>query len=212
LRGSLHGFGIIDLQHAAAGGHRHAVLAGKIARLGLVSHRIDPARARTDETCSGGGNALGKLCVFGEEAVARMQRIAAGTLENLDDGVLIEIALACGCGAYEVSFARHFEIGRVSVRFGVHRHGVRAQLVEGTHHAGCNSTSIGDQYLVEHHCFLCSEPGDRSRFRSWFDIAAKSGVSGACLRFRPVSRDCAQYDVGQARISCWPTPFVMRSL
>ena len=67
------------------------------ARLHLVAEQLENLRPRADERDPFLGAAAGEVGVLAEEAVARMDRVAAGRLRDRDDLLDVEIGGGARC-------------------------------------------------------------------------------------------------------------------
>ena len=73
-------------EHAVrARDRRQAVRAEELARPGLAREALEDGRRRPDEGQAVGGDDLGEALVLGQEAVARVDRVAAGDERGRDD-------------------------------------------------------------------------------------------------------------------------------
>ena len=70
--------------------HRNAKPFGQDPRRGLVAHRADRSRWRTDPTHPGGHHGFRELSVLGEESEARMDGVGPSGASGLDHGGDIE--------------------------------------------------------------------------------------------------------------------------
>ena len=76
----------------AARDDRHAGLDHGRARQGLVAHATDGVGRGADEDDVAACADLGELRIFGQEAIARMQRVATGGHREVHDAVGVEVA------------------------------------------------------------------------------------------------------------------------
>src|SRR5438309_10168664 len=77
-----------------AGDARHSGLLHDLLCVYLVAHQPDGIGLRADENEAALVHALGKVRVFSEKSVARMNRLGIGHLRRADDGWYVEIARA----------------------------------------------------------------------------------------------------------------------
>src|SRR5260370_31082430 len=74
-----------------AGNDRNARLGHEFARLDLVAHFLDCGCGRADENEAGVPDRAGEAGIFGEKAVAGMDRLGAGLSGGFDDARGIEV-------------------------------------------------------------------------------------------------------------------------
>jgi len=95
-----------------------------------------------------------ELLVFGQEAVARVHGLCAGGLAGRDDlvGQLVgqQVALAAGGSADEHGLVGQFDVARIAVGLGIHRHRLDAHLLGGLDDAAGDFTPIRNQDLFKH--------------------------------------------------------------
>ena len=82
-----------------AGDDRHVGRLHDLAGAGLRTHRIDRVGRRADPGDVGLADPPGELGVLGEKPVARVDRVGAGLLGNLEDLVDVQVALGRHGGA-----------------------------------------------------------------------------------------------------------------
>ncbi len=133
-------------QRRRRGHDRHARGRGEIARRHLVAEAAHDLGGRADERDAGRFAGVRKFRIFGEEAIARVDRVGAGLLRHANDAVDVEIrvdrALAL---ADEVAFVRLHPVQRKPVFLRVDRNRADAELVRGAHDANGNLAAVGDQ-------------------------------------------------------------------
>ena len=93
--------------------------------------------------------AWAKLRILGEEAVAGMHGVASRSVGDLEQNVLPEVALATGRRAYQVGRVRQADVERLSVCFGIDRHGFKAGLMAAADHANRDLASVRNQDTLE---------------------------------------------------------------
>ena len=117
------------------GHQRHACLQCDVAGSNLVAHCTDRRRPRAEERDASRLTRLGELGVLTEEAVAGMQRIAAGLLGHLEHALGVEIALG-GLATTNVLGARRFaNVQGRAIGVGIDGNRFDAHLVGGADHA-----------------------------------------------------------------------------
>ncbi|ESS08211.1 MAG: hypothetical protein A07HN63_02231 [uncultured archaeon A07HN63] len=127
-----------------AGDHRHVGFLHEGPRVGFLAesfHRVGVG-ADPDETAV--DDVLGELGVFGQKAVARMDRVRAGLGRGFEDGLLIKIGVGGACRADVVGLVRVAHVARVFVGLAVDSDGPDAQLLAGTHHPDRDLTAVGN--------------------------------------------------------------------
>ena len=129
---------------------RHAGVLHQLAGAGLGAHRLDRARGRADERDAGLLQALGERGVLGQEAVAGVDGLGAGGLDDLHDLVHVEVGLGRRPGPEQVRLAGPLDVLGVAVGLGVDGDGGDAELVERSDHADGDLATVGDQDLGEH--------------------------------------------------------------
>ena len=134
----------------AAGDDRHAAFHGDLLGRELVAHFAEHVARRPDERDAGLFTGAGKVRVFGQEAVARMDGVDAAALGQIDDlgNVKIrtqralvftdEIRLV-GAGAEQTQF----------VFLGVHGHGVDTEVIARAEDTHRDLAAVGGKDLVE---------------------------------------------------------------
>ena len=134
----------------AAGDDRHAAFHGDLLGRELVAHLAEHVARRPDERDAGLFTGAGKVRVFGQEAVARMDGVDAAALGQVDDLGDVEIrtqrALVftdeirlVGAGAEQTQF----------VFLGVHGHGVDTEVIARAEDTHRDLAAVGGKDLVE---------------------------------------------------------------
>ncbi|MNF64020.1 hypothetical protein D3C84_457410 [compost metagenome] len=132
-----------------AGGDRHAGLDHAAPRLGLVAHAADHLGGRADELDPALGADVRQFGVLREEAVARMQRIAAGFHRQVDQLARVQVA-GQRLVAEVVGFVGALDVQRMAVGFGIHGHRADAHLGAGPHDTHGNLATVGDEDFSYH--------------------------------------------------------------
>src|SRR3546814_580037 len=129
------------------------------ARAVLQSEGADIVRRRADEGDAVGGARLGELGIFGEEAVARMDRARSGVARRLQDRGDIEIALRrrSGSDAHGDVGLRHMK--RARVRFGIDRDRAQPHAAQRADDPGRDRAPVRDQDRVEAHAVTIIRTG-----------------------------------------------------
>ena len=133
-------------------GHdRHARLLHQLARARLRAHRLDRARRRADEHDPGLLAGLRERRVLGEEAVARVDRLARPRApRDVEDLLDAQVVLRGGPAAEVVGLVGARDVRRVAVELGVDGDARDAQLLERADDANRDLAAVGDQDLREH--------------------------------------------------------------
>ena len=132
----------------AAGQDGDIELGGEPPRTRFVAEQLERVDRGTDEGDPVRGAAAGECGAFGEEAVAGMQRVAAGRFGGFDDRFNIEV----GARAYAAELMRFvgaadMQRGRVVGR--VDGDGADAQLAGGADDANGDLAAVGDEQAFD---------------------------------------------------------------
>ena len=121
-------------------------------RLGsaLRAHGPDRGGGRPDEHQPRRLAGLGEFRVLGKEPVARMDRLGARELCDLDDPLGLQIALARRRRAQEIGLVAKLEVPGMPVRLGKNRDRPDAEPGAGPGDPAGDLAAIGDQDLLEH--------------------------------------------------------------
>ena len=111
--------------------------------------RIESGR-RADEGEAAALHPLGEVGVFGEEAVAGVDRLGVGDLGGRDDGRHVEVALRRGRGPDADGFVGELDVLGVAVGLGIDHHRLDAELAAGALDPQGDFPAVGDQDLLEH--------------------------------------------------------------
>ncbi|MCY1224728.1 hypothetical protein D9M72_368990 [compost metagenome] len=102
----------------------------------------DPGDARTDDHG-------GELCVFGQEAVARVDGVGAALVRHFDELFHHEVGLGSGVAAQCVGLIRQAHVQGVAVRVGVDGHRGDAFVPGGSDDAHGDFTAVGDEDFAQ---------------------------------------------------------------
>ncbi len=140
-----------DIRHVAfgAGRDRHASLDHAAPRLGLVTHASNHFGAGANEADSALGADFRQFGVFGQESVAWMQRITAGLHGQVYQLARIQVARQRVL-ANKIGLVGTFDVQRVAVGLGKHRHRAHVHFGTGPHDADGDFTAVSDQQLLDH--------------------------------------------------------------
>ena len=124
---------------------RHLGVHGHAACADLVSQIGERARRRADPCGAGLNHLVGETRHFGEESVARVHRVGAGTPENVYEEVFVEVGVGVGVTREQECLVRHLDILRMAVLLGVHDHGGDAHFTRGAHHTQGDLAAVDDE-------------------------------------------------------------------
>ena len=145
------GFGGVFEQALAAGngGDPHPLHRGLGG--GLIAHGPDRLGRGAHKGDAVGGANFGEAVVFGQEAVARVDRIGAARGCGGNDVGNIEIALAAGRFAHAHGLIGQLHVQGVAIHRAVNGHGGDPQLAAGAQDAQGDFAPVGDQQLADGH-------------------------------------------------------------
>jgi hypothetical protein len=92
----------------------------------------------------------GELGVFGQEAVAGVDRVGVGPPPGLDHGLVIQIRVRGAGGADVVRLVGHSDVPGVFVGVAVDRDGPDAEVATRPHHPDGDLPAVSHEHLVEH--------------------------------------------------------------
>ncbi|MPL71091.1 hypothetical protein SDC9_16859 [bioreactor metagenome] len=142
----------IIAQHLGRRDHRHARLHRHMPGRGLVAKRAHGLGARADEGDAGLVAGFDEIGVFGQQPIARVDRVGARFLCDADDLGDREIgAHGAQPGADAVGLVRLETVQGELVFLGIDGDGLLAEFIGSPHHADGNLAPVGDQNLAEHH-------------------------------------------------------------
>lgn len=152
LRGE-EGAGFVQRHSLGAAGHqRHAAFLRQRTGARLVAQQRELRGRGADEAHARVGAGLGECGVLAQEAVARVQRVAALGMGDAQQLRAVQV----GGGA--AGLQRHGHVGSGHMRglgvvLRVHGDAGHAQLLQRTHQAQRNFATVGDQDSLEHSAF-----------------------------------------------------------
>ena len=143
---------------SATGHDRHARRGDVELRLDLVPHQTDRGRRWSDEDDAVGGARVGEVRVLGEESVARMNGVGAGTRAGVKHPLDVQVALARRRRA-EVQRVIGFEhVAGAAVGVTVDGDRSDAESTQRANHPHRDLASIGDEHRVEHGAHIRKTP------------------------------------------------------
>ena len=135
---------------AGTGHHGHARPLRHLAGLQLVAHIFDDLGRRSHEPDSGILAALGEGSAFRKEAVAGMYRLCTRLESDLNDLVLLQIAVPGRGSSQQVGFVGHLDVLPFGISFRVHSHGLDAHLFTSADYPAGDFAPVSNQQLLEH--------------------------------------------------------------
>src|SRR5882762_7946956 len=142
--------GGIGQRTVRAGNARHPGLAHDLLCVHFVAHQPDGLRLGADENEAALVHAFGKIGVFGQKPVARVNRFGVGHLRRADDGGYVEIARA-GCRRSDAHrFVGELHVLRLAIGLGMHYHGLDAHVAARALNAQGDLSAVSDQDFLEH--------------------------------------------------------------
>ena len=118
-------------------------------RLGLLAHRRQPARRGADEGQARRLHPGGEAGILRQEAIAGVQRIGAGGARQLQQPVLVQVALSRRGGADGVDGIGFGQIGGAGIGFRMHRDGPQAQRLDRADDARRHRAPVRHQHAAE---------------------------------------------------------------
>src|SRR5208282_3516988 len=143
--------GLLEARRSLGGSQDgYAALGGDRSRAHLVAEEIENLGPRPDEQDSCFGATAREYGILAQEAVTRMDRVAAGAQRNRD--YLLDIQVGGSADAPQLEgFIGATSMQGTSVIFGKERYGPDTQFAGGSHDANCNFAAIGDQQVPRNH-------------------------------------------------------------
>ncbi len=132
------------------GQHRHARRRHQAARLALRAHAIDRGRRRTDEHDARLRTGPRELRVFRQEAVARVDAVAAVFPCHREDFRAVQVALARSRRADADRRVGEARVQRVAIRLGKDGDRAQAQPPRGADDTAGDLAAIGNQDALQH--------------------------------------------------------------
>ncbi len=131
----------------APGNNRHTCVDHAAAGLDLVAHFPNDARIRPNEFDTAAGADFCERRVFGQEAIAGMERVTAGSDRQINDAVGVQVA-GHRVRADIMRFVGLADMQGMPVGVGVDCHRFDTCLLAGANDANGNFTAVGYQDLV----------------------------------------------------------------
>ena len=148
-----HPLGFLDLADRAigAGDQRDTEIAGGLLGRDLVAHDLDMLGLGADPLDIMGLDDFGEMRVFGEEAVAGMDRVGAADFGGGDDRRDRQIAVGGGRRADADRLVGEPDVHRVGIGGAVHGDGLDAEFLGRPQYAKRNFSAIGNQDFFNGH-------------------------------------------------------------
>src|SRR5260370_418474 len=161
-RGCLHNHGVANITRPflclihriddaiGAGKDRDPRLLHCLPRFFLLTHHASDLRRRSDEFNAAGLADFGKIRVFAQQAVARVDGIHIGDLGGADDRRNVEVALGGAWRAHADGFIGKAYVQRIPISLAVNRDSSYAQLFAGTDDPQGDFTAICYKDFLKH--------------------------------------------------------------
>src|SRR6476620_7297010 len=117
----------------------------------FVSHQPDGARWRSDKLDIAAGANLGEVAVFGEEAVAGVNRVHVGDLRSADDPIDFEVAFGTGRRPDANGFIRQLDVETFQVGLGIDGDGLNPEFFARSDDPEGDFAPIRDEDFLEHY-------------------------------------------------------------
>ena len=146
------GGGGLGIEHqAVAPRHDGHSRGGHLApRLLLFTHQPQHLGRGADKADVRGLANLREIRVFGQEAVARVNRVHVGDFRRADDMRNIQVAFRAARRPDAHGLIRKTHVQRIAVGLRIDGHCGDVQLLAGADHPQSNFTAIGDKNFAEH--------------------------------------------------------------
>ena len=180
---------------------RNAGAAEQPLGLALRSHRPDGGGRRADEGDPARFARFGEVGVFGEEAVAGMDRVRSGAPRRVQDRLGVEIALAGRGRADPVRLVRRRDVQGVRVCVRVHGDAPDAEPPCGTTHPAGDLAPVRDEQPPEHPAVLLFHTPAGRAFRDGCVRHAGAGRRRSPRRAPPLRRPAAALEGGRITLA-----------
>ena len=141
--------GLLILAHVARG-HRNAGCSHQLLGGILQAHRFDARRFGADPDQPGGYHGAGKFCVFGQEAVTRVDRLCTRGLGGGDDLFAHQIAFAGRAGANMHRLIGLAHVQRAGIGIGIDCNRANSHRPGSADNAAGNLAAVGNQQGLDH--------------------------------------------------------------
>ena len=147
----------------------------------LVAHQTDGLRLGADKGEAGAFHAFGKIRIFGEETVTRVNGVGVGDFRRTDDRRDVQVGLGGRGRADADRFVGQPYVHQIPVSLGINRHGANAQLLAGTQDAQGDFAAVGNDNLFQHEMPPLNDGEQRLIEFNRFAVFHKDGINGAGL-------------------------------
>ena len=131
-----------------AGDNRHSSALRNLLRENFRAHLPDRFHRGPHVEQASALAILSKGSIFGEKAIARVDRIRATGAGDVEQTGAIQIALGGLRGTEQVRFIGKVRMGRVAVGFRIDRDGAQAKLSGSAYDAHGDFTTVGNEELL----------------------------------------------------------------
>src|SRR5207248_3316006 len=131
------------------GNDRHAGRAHPLPGSDLRAHRLDRLGRGADPDESRCGAGFGEGGVLREEPIARMDGLRSAATGDVEQALLVEVALGRRPRAEEIGLVRDGRVERRAIRLGVDRDRLDPELPERTEDADRDLAAVRDEHLRE---------------------------------------------------------------
>ena len=137
-------------QRVAAFSHRNTGWSDGSAGDIFVADEADGFRHRSNPGNTGIGYLLGKVCILGEEAIARMNCISLGLFSSCQQGVFVQIAFQSISRAYADSLVSQLDMQSIGIGLGVDSDGFNVELLAGTNNTNGDFAAVSNKNAFKH--------------------------------------------------------------
>jgi len=150
----------------AAWNTRHTQCLHGVLGSNFVAHHPDMFGRRTNECQVMIFDDLYEIGVFGQEPIARVNRLGSGDFTGSNNRRHVKIAFASWCGADTNGFVRHAYMHGISVGGRMNRHRLDAHFATRADHAQGDFSAVGNEDFIKHVYALFDDDQRRAIFDS----------------------------------------------
>ena len=158
LRNEVQDFGCTRNRVDGAWGQWSADLLGDVTCRNLVAEAFDCLWARADPDDAGGDYRASEVCVFGEKAVAGVNRIRTRFLGNRKNLVDDQVGFGRGRAVQGVCLVGHFDVQCVAVLVGINGYRSEPRILSGSNDSNGDFASVCNQNLGDFACSCSHNP------------------------------------------------------